>query len=157
MVGLCCAATSGSFHLLSLGVLYLFHLCANMASSTQYSDWRQMTHQFSLHPGISCPLVMFFHYTIILPDSYDFFRAIVCKSCIYCFLFPVQLSFSPFSQALLCLISCPSKTPYPTPAAGLPHPIFNFPPEIMYFLPFLLHPRCLPALPHPPFQPSPTL
>lgn len=52
------------------------------------------------------------------------FRPIVCTSCIYYFFFPIQPSFSPFSQALLCLISCPSKATYFTPAAELPHPIF---------------------------------
>lgn len=38
------------------------------------------------------------------------FRATICTSCICYFLFPIQPSFSPFSRALLCLISCPSKT-----------------------------------------------
>lgn len=141
------------FHLLSLGVLRFFHLCANMASSTQW--WRQMIY---LHPGISCPL------GYVLPVQYCF-TWLICISLQPSSANPVYTAssfqfnchFLPSHKHYYVLSVVPPKTPYPTPAAGLPHPIFNFPLEIMHFLPPLLHPRCLPALLHPLFQPAPAL
>lgn len=154
----------------SLGGLHLFHLCASVTSSSQYSGakcrgWKQMTHQFFLHPGTSSPfgyvLSVHYYFTWLIHISLEpaFVNSVFTASSFQFdphFLL-VDHTCSPFSQALLYLISCPSKTPYLTAAAGLLHPIFSFPSEITDFLSSLLHARCLPALPHLSFQLSPSL
>lgn len=67
---------------------------------------------------------MFFQYAIILPDSHALLQSHHLHILYLLLLLSnLTLIFS-LSQALLCLISCPSKTAYFTPAAGLPHPIF---------------------------------
>lgn len=164
------APSPPTLSLCSWGELHLFRLCASMAPSSQHSGakcrgWKQMTHQFFLHPETGSPFgyVLSVHYYFIwlihISLEPAFVNSVFTASAFQFkphFLL-VDHTFSPFSQALLCLISCPSKTPYLTPAAGLRQPIFPFPSEIRDFLSSLLHTRCFPALPHLPFQLSPAL
>lgn len=169
MVGLCCTDTSGSFPLLSRWTPSLSPLCQcdfqQPVQWCQMPGWKQMTHQFFLHPETSCPfgyvLSVHYYFTWLIHISLEpaFVNSVFTASSFQFdphFLL-VDHTFSPFSQALLYLISCPSKTPYLTAASALLHPIFSFPSEIMDFLSSLLHARCLPALPHLSFQLSPSL